>query len=98
MTYERLDRGYERYDAVWIKVVCARSAGSKTMVRRNTPSTLWGSAFKIRVQDHADECDGGRRSEGKTSRKEFTLRNVQIICMMPILEISPEIARKIYDV
>ena len=36
----------------------------------------------MRVQDLAPECDGGRRSEGKTSRKEFTSRSLHSICLV----------------
>ena len=39
----------------------------------------------MRVQNLATECDGGRRSEGKISRKEFTSRSVHSICMVPML-------------
>jgi len=49
-----------------------------------------------RVQDVATECDGGRRSEGKTSRKEFTSRSVHSICMF-ILKVGREVARKVYE-
>ena len=44
--------------------------------------SVWGSALTMIVRDLESEC--GRISEGKTSRKEFSSRSVQNICMVSI--------------
>ena len=51
-------------------------------------------SLTMKVQDHAIEFNGVRRSAGKTSRKAFTSRRFHSICMVPILKIGNKVAQK----
>ena len=59
--------------------------GVRRMANKCEHPSVWVTAFKMRVQDFATECVGGRRSVGKTSRNEVTSRRVQSISILSII-------------
>ena len=44
-----LDAGYERYDAIWMKVVGTRRLGRKCTASQFEPLSVWGSALMMMV-------------------------------------------------
>ena len=66
------------------------------MASQSEPPSVWESALTMRVQGFRIEREDGNKSEGKTSRKEFTSRKVKESARCP-LEIGRDNAREIYD-
>jgi hypothetical protein len=55
------------------------------MASQCEPPSVWGSALAMWVQGFFPGRDDYNKSEGKTSKKEFTLRSVHKICQVTIL-------------